>query len=167
MSEKANSFKLGLFIITGFLLVVVALAVLGAGDFFKQEFLAETCFDSSVQGLDIGSPVKYRGISIGRVKSIGCAARVYHEKSDYVLVVMALDPDMFPGAWNASMDVALKQAVAEGLYVQLAIQGLTGTAFLEMDYGQIPRQNRLEFPWKPKHLYVPSEPSTITKSETP
>lgn len=163
MSEKANSFKLGLFVIAAFLLGAVALAVLGAGEFLKTEFLAETCFDSSVQGLDAGSPVKYRGITIGKVKTITGAAKAYRIKSDYVLVIMALDPDTCLRQGQASTKEALEQAVKEGLYVQLALQGLTGSAYLEMDFAQTPKTNTLALPWTPQHLYIPSEPSTITK----
>ena len=44
---------------------------LGAGNVFKRTVTIETYFDESVQGLDVGSAVKYRGVQIGRVTRIG------------------------------------------------------------------------------------------------
>ncbi len=50
------------------MLLLVGLVIFGGGRFFQDEIILETYFDSSVQGLDIGSPFKYRGVTIGEVK---------------------------------------------------------------------------------------------------
>jgi len=50
MTQKANFFKLGLFVIIAFGLGAAFLIIFGAGQFFKKELLAETCFNESVQG---------------------------------------------------------------------------------------------------------------------
>ena len=52
------------------------LIAFGAGQFFKTETLAETYFNESVQGLNIGSEVKYKGVKIGAVKSITTPTKV-------------------------------------------------------------------------------------------
>jgi len=70
MSEKANYFKIGLFFLSGTILAVIALIILGEGTFFQKKVLLETYFKESVQGLDIGSPVKFRGVLIGNVEKI-------------------------------------------------------------------------------------------------
>lgn len=43
--------------------------ILGAGNLSKNLIL-ETYFDESIQGLDVGSIVKFRGVKIGTVKEI-------------------------------------------------------------------------------------------------
>ncbi len=163
MSDKANYFKLGLFIITAFSLAVLALALLGAGDFLKKEFLVETCFDESVQGLDVGSSVKYRGIEIGKVKAITSAASVYQVDSHYVLVILALSEDISLGLPGVSSEETLARAVKGGLTVRLAFQGLTGAAYLETDFTDPQSHDPLPLAWIPKYHYIPSEPNTITK----
>ena len=163
MSEQANHFKLGLFVIISFALLVTALALLGAGDFLKQDTLVETCFNESVQGLDVGSPVKYRGIEIGKVKNITGASGVYGVRSDYVLVIISLFEEISLGQPGGSVKEKIKRAVADGLTVQMAFKGLTGAAYLETNYMDETERAPLTIPWVPKHPYIPSKPNKITQ----
>ena len=161
MSQKANYFKLGLFIIIASVLGAIFLIVFGAGEFFKKEMLAETCFDESVQGLSVGSQVKYKGIQIGTVKSITSAAQTYETKSDYVLVVMSLDQGIYLGQTGDSAKTRVFNAINDGLTVRLAFKGLTGAAFLETDYSKNAARNSLEISWAPKNIYIPSHKSNM------
>ena len=69
MSQKARFFKIGIFTFAAIGILVFAIVIFGAGAMFKEVILLETYFNESVQGLDIGSPVKFRGVSVGQVKS--------------------------------------------------------------------------------------------------
>ena len=71
MSSRANHFKLGLFVITGLVAGLAALVFLGANRLVHEPTLIETYLDQSVQGLDVGSKVKYRGVTIGSVHANG------------------------------------------------------------------------------------------------
>ena len=62
MSQKANYFKLGLFVIGAIVAGVVVLIIIGTGRWFERKVTIETYFNESVQGLDIGSKMKYRGV---------------------------------------------------------------------------------------------------------
>lgn len=161
MSSQANFFKLGLFVIIAFILGVIFLTAFGAGRFLKKEILAETCFNESVQGLNIGSEVKYKGIKIGSVKSITSAAGVYETKSDYVLVVMSLESDISLGQTGKKARERVVRALEDGLSVQLAFKGLTGVAYLETDYRGEEADHALDITWKPKNLYIPSRKSSM------
>lgn len=163
MSEQANHFKLGLFVIISFALLVIALSLLGAGDFLKQETLVETCFNESVQGLDVGSPIKYRGIEIGKVKQITGATSVYGVRSDYVLVIISLFEDISLGQPGGSVEEKINQAVHDGLTVQMAFKGVTGGAYLETGYGAEAGSFPLKVPWVTKHPYIPSKPNKISQ----
>jgi ABC-type transporter Mla subunit MlaD len=161
MTQKANFFKLGLFTILAFGLGAAFLIVFGAGEFLKKDLLAETCFNESVQGLSIGSEVKYKGIKIGSIKSITSAARVYQTKSDYVLVVLSLENDTSLGQTGKSARIRVENAIRDGLTISLAFKGLTGAAYLETDYSAKDMDAPLDIPWTPKNIYIPSRKSNM------
>jgi phospholipid/cholesterol/gamma-HCH transport system substrate-binding protein len=160
MSRNANYYKIGLFVIGAVVLGLAALVVLGAGTLFRQEVYCESYFTESVQGLDIGSPVKFRGVQIGNVKEITLVAKKYDTDKRYVLVRSALFPEAFR---LKNRRVNLKEEVEQGLRVRLAIQGLTGTAYLEADYVDPERFPPLQIDWQPAYTVIPSAPSTITR----
>lgn len=161
MNQKANYFKLGLFVISAFIFLALFLIIFGAGEFLKKELLVETCFNESVQGLSIGSEVKYKGIKIGSVKAINSAAQAYETKSDYVLVTVSLDDNIFLGQTGKNARIRINKAIEDGLIIQLAFKGLTGAAYLETDYSPLKPKERLAINWTPKHIYIPSKQSNI------
>ena len=162
MTQKTHFFKLGLFVILAFGLTAAMLIAFGAGEFFKSEILAETCFDESVQGLEVGSEVKYKGVKIGTVKAITTPAKVYKKPSSYVLVVISLSQDCYVGQTGATPGDRFKKAVADGLSVTLSFKGITGAAYLETDYRQAGTRP-LKITWEPKHIYLPSRRSSIKR----
>ncbi|MCF6246157.1 MAG: MlaD family protein [Desulfobacula sp.] len=161
MTQKTNFFKLGLFVIISFGLGALFLIIFGAGQVFKKEILAETCFNESVQGLSIGSEVKYKGIKIGTVKTITSAARIYKTKSDYVLIIISLEKNISMGQTDGSAAYRMKTAVKDGLTVRLAFKGLTGVAYLETDYTEANAQDHLNISWTPENTYIPSRQSSM------
>jgi len=170
MSLKTNYFKLGLFIIGATVLLLLILVFFGLGALNKDKIMLESYFDESVQGLDIGSPLKFKGVKIGSVHRIRFVFNKYHDIKDvpfrYVLVEMALDPESAI-ALKSREDLkdAIWSEVENGLRVRIAPQGLTGTGYLEMDYVN-PRANKpLPISWTPEYYYVPSAPSTIARLE--
>jgi len=162
MTQKPHFFKLGLFVILAFGLTAAMLIAFGAGTFLKTEILAETCFDESVQGLDVGSEVKYKGVKIGTVKAITTPTKVYGQPSSYVLVIISLAEDCYVGQTGATPGDRFKRAIADGLSITLSFKGITGAAYLETDYRQA-RTEPLDITWEPKYIYVPSGRSSIKR----
>lgn len=162
MSQQANFFKLGLFIILSFCLLVAFLIAFGAGRFFKKEMLAETCFDESVQGLEIGSDVKYKGVKIGTVRTITTPSKFYHVPSNYVLVTFSLEEDCYVGQTGETAEIRLQKAIDQGLVVYLAFKGLTGAAYLETDYTDH-KEDPLIIEWEPVNTYLPSQKSSFKR----
>lgn len=160
MTQKTNYFKLGLFVILSFALTAAMLIAFGAGQFFKTATLAETYFNESVQGLNIGSEVKYKGVKIGAVKSITTPTKVYHIASNYVLVTFSLSEDCYVGQTGENPEERMKKAVEDGLAVFLSFNGLTGSAYLETDYKKN-GPDHFKISWPPENLYVPSRSSNI------
>jgi len=68
--ETRNTLKLGVFVITGFALLIVAIYLIGENqNMFKKTFTISANFNN-VSGLMQGNNVRYSGINIGNVKNI-------------------------------------------------------------------------------------------------
>jgi ABC-type transporter Mla subunit MlaD len=170
MSAHTNYFKLGLFVIGATTLLILALIFFGLGALRKDKVMLETYFNESVQGIDVGSPLKFKGVKIGSIERVRFVFNKYHNIKDvpfrYVLVEMALDPDApLTPAGDKSLRDALALEVENGLRIRIAPQGLTGTAYLEMDYVNPYSNKPLPIDWDPEYPYVPSSPSTIARLE--
>lgn len=171
MSAKASYFKIGVFVISAVTIAVIAVIILGAGALFQEKVMVETYVDGSVQGLDVGSPVKFRGVQIGNVEDISFVDTEYDLKPGsedsfqygrYVMVEMAIQPGELSGD-PEHVQSLLKREIERGLRVRLASQGVTGTAYLEVDYLDPKDNPPLKIGWEPRSYYVPSAPSTITR----
>ncbi len=169
MSLKANYFKLGLFVIGAVIAGAIVLVVIGSGRWFQPKVAIESYFDESVQGLDIGSKLKYRGVVIGQVTRIGFTYNKYQqdrpmaERARYVLVEAQIEPKQLgsrAGAGDITNPAAAQLEVERGLRMRLAPQGITGTSYLEIDFVD-PIPPTLPIDWAPDNIYIPSAPSTV------
>ncbi|HEX9878645.1 MAG TPA: MlaD family protein [Candidatus Binatia bacterium] len=163
MARKALYFKIGLFVTSAATIGVLAVIILGAGAVFRKKFIMETYIKESVQGLDVGSAVKFRGVQIGNVEEINIVGRVYQNASRLVLVRVSLFPDVFRSPAPAALHQNLEKNIEDGLRVRLASQGVTGTAYIEADFLDPKRNPPLQMDWTPEYPYVPSAASTITR----
>lgn len=161
--EKFSYFKIGLFVISATIIAVIGIVVLGVGTLLQKKTVVETYIDESVQGLDVGSAVKFRGVLIGKVEAITLTSVAYATKRSYVLVRAGLTSDIFQASLAAAGSPVFDTEIAKGLRVRLAAQGLTGTAYLEADYLDPARNPPLEIDWQPRFPYVPSAQSRITQ----
>ena len=163
MSLRANYFKLGLFVIGAVVSAVVLLIIIGSGRIFQQKITIETYFNESVQGLDTGSKVKYRGVVIGEVTKISFTYVKYQqdkpmsERLRYVLVEAQLEPKLLGGraASDITATAGMLAEVERGLRVRSAPQGITGTNYIEIDYVE-PPPALLPIDWTPDNVYIPS-----------
>ena len=168
MSNRANYFKIGVFVLAGFSLLAAALIFLGAGNVFRPRIYLETYVDGTVQGIDLGSPVKFRGVQIGRISKVDFCFNIYgpqpgEERLDYVYLEMEVDVQVFDGMFTEDITPVVEQAVRQGLRVKLQPQGVTGLNFAELNYVSDPALfPPLPIWWTPRHHYIPSAPGTLT-----
>ena len=171
MSAKANYFKIGLFVLSSTALALVGIVVLGAGALFERSVMFETYIDESVQGLDVGAPIKFRGVKIGTVKQIDFVGHRYQSHVEeeqlnryahYVVIIGAIRHVLPDGLTDEQRAAAREKAYAAGLRARLASQGITGVVYLEVDYLDPEQYPPMEIPWETKAIYVPSAPSTTT-----
>lgn len=161
MSRPANPFKIGLFVLL-VMAGIVAIAVgLGVTQFKEDVVTYHTYFNESVQGLDIGSPVKFRGVTIGAVSEIEIAPDRRHVDVSQDLELKHL----------RRMGMSDAKRGADDLRAQLASQGVTGVKFVSIDFFD-PRANPPPaLPFPVPEAYIPAAQSmfkdleeTITKA---
>jgi paraquat-inducible protein B len=167
MSQKPNYFKIGLFVIAGTLVLAIAIIIFGGGKYFEETYILETYFKQSVQGLNVGAPIKFQGVQVGNISEIGFVFEDYKTSYQYVLVrAKIIKRTRKNSTFSLFIDdndreLGMKKMIEKGLRLQLASQGITGVAFLNAVYLDPEKHPPLSIDWKPKYLYVPSARGTI------
>lgn len=157
--------RVGLLILGG-LGLLIALVFYLTGSRLAEGVPFETYFSESVQGLEVGAPVKFRGVTLGRVTNIGLVSAEYYGRNrlpnlqspDYRLVFVrcVIDPDRIGQPLPDA-----QAAVRSGLRARLASQGITGVSYIELDFVPPDQYLPTKVPWTPKAEYIPSMPSTL------
>jgi len=160
-TTATNHWKLGLFVLLAIGATLGALFWLGARRFRRESFPAISYFDESVQGLDIGSPVKFRGVTVGTVSDITIAPDHRHVQ---VTSDMYVDALVRLGLRTAAPKSG-EEFIAPNLRVQLASAGITGVRFIQTDFFDPERYPPPRLPFEPPWNYVPSAPSTLKNVE--
>lgn len=169
MSAKANYFKIGVVVLGGVAIALIALLLLGIGSSLRKPLLVETYLDQSVQGLEVGSSVKFRGVNIGTVHAIGFSRDRYEfgkeitQQRRYILIEVAISEDTYRAHGRDAYIEFLRAEIARGLRFRLNAQGITGLSFLELDYVDPHRNPTLPMNWTPENPYIPSAPGTLTR----
>jgi paraquat-inducible protein B len=137
MSAKVSKTAIGAFVLGAIALVVAGVLVLGGGRFFTKEFTYISYFDGSVKGLNVGSPVTFRGVKVGSVTNISITVdRARHQLK--IPVVFTVNPAKFKGtrAEFQHDPKFVKVVIAEyGLRSQLQIMSLvTGQLSVALDF---------------------------------
>ena len=78
MSAPTNRWKLGAFVVASVLVGLAAAGVLTAQTMRIVTVTYASYFDEAVTGLEVGSPVRYRGVKIGNVSAIDVAPDQRH-----------------------------------------------------------------------------------------
>jgi paraquat-inducible protein B len=158
-TTAANHWKLGLFVLASLATVVGVTFWVGSRLFQRESFEAISYFDESVQGLEVGSPVKWRGVTVGSVREITVAPDGRHVQVASDIFVDALERLGLqkPKRGGAFIDPNLR--------VQLASAGITGIRFLQTDFFDPVRHPPPKLPFEPPWNYVPTTPSTLKSVE--
>ncbi|RYZ02994.1 MAG: MCE family protein [Myxococcales bacterium] len=158
MAVGTNRWKLGLFVILGVAIAIGALLLLGAKALSQKTVEFVSFFDESVQGLELGSPVKFRGVTVGRVAQIDIAENLRH-----VQVTSQLSVEQV-----GKLRLAVKENGSKlhpDMRVQLAQTGITGVKFLLIDFFDSASNPVVPLPFKPPPNYIPTASSTMKNLE--
>ncbi len=166
--NEANFFRIGIFIIAALSLLAAGLVTFGVGQFFKTKVFVETYVDGTVQGIEVGSAVKFRGVTVGKVSDVSFVFMRYpsvekSELTNYVVLVMQIDREIFPEMFEMdNLQPLLSSNIERGMRVQIEPAGITGLNYLEINFLEPQRFQPLKIAWKPDNYYLPSAPGELT-----
>lgn len=163
MSERVRYARLGVFVLASALLAAGAVVFFGAGDLFRAKYPVEMYIDESVQGLDPGAAVKFRGVEVGRVEELGFVRSKYGVADARVRVVLVFMPKDAATLGRGEPVQVFQDYVRKGLRGRLASAGLTGGMYLELDMLDPDKHPPPEIPWVPEHPVLPAVASTGTR----
>ena len=144
MATEARKLRVGIFVLVALTIGLAAAIWLGASRYLADESQAVTYFSESVQGLDRGAAVKYRGVPAGRVDHIDIAP-----DGDLIEVVMSID--------NRYADMLVQDPT---LRAQLQLSGITGLRYVEIDrHAGEALDNAPALAFEPEYPLIPSTPS--------
>jgi paraquat-inducible protein B len=165
MNTRTLYLRVGMLVIAGVLLAVGFVLFLAGNRGGATAVVYETYSRESVQGLDVGAPVRYRGVPIGRVTEIKLASAEYRpvagiaftEAFRLVLVRFAVDQSQLGHV------LTLEEAIRLGLRARITAQGITGVNYVELDFVDPERFPVSTVPWTPQYPMLPSIPSTVAQ----
>jgi phospholipid/cholesterol/gamma-HCH transport system substrate-binding protein len=144
MARQKTNLIIGLFVILGVAMGVVAIIWVGATSYFQTGVTYISYFDESVQGLQLNSAVKFRGVDVGLVETIRVAPDNRH-----IGVVMKIN---------------MKDNLQKNCVAQLKSAGITGIMFVELDLikpGEPNFSPKIEFP--SEYPIIGSRPSELQR----
>src|SRR4051794_9636452 len=117
--------RVGALVLAGLALAVGFILFFTANRLGSRNALYETYIRESVQGLEVGAPVRFRGVAIGRVVEVGLVSAEYRaqrgdgERAPFQLVYVRFAVDERKTGETDSIEDAIKT----GLRVRIAAQG--------------------------------------------
>ena len=171
---EANKLKLGLFIVISITILLSSLIALGLIEELKEKNQIFTVFDESVQGLEEGAAIKYKGVTVGRVSKIS----IWNER--YVKVDMETDPDSVIGgkALNKQKSRSdqirdfndlIQKEVKNGLRCSLELSSIaTGLKFIELTHIDQARKTEVDVKIEgaESEIFVPAMKSVLSGAIT-
>lgn len=136
-TERKGAVLVGGFVIAALAVAVAAALFFGAGRLWEQRLVVVSYFDGSVGGLNIGAPVSFRGVPVGRVERIQLQV-VPEDVSAQIAVYMSLEPGVvrLPNGQETLLQVPDFDKLGEiGLRAQLVTLSLiTGQLGIQLDF---------------------------------
>ncbi len=142
MSKPISPIAIGGFLVGAIVLLTAALLIFGGGEVFKEKRQFVIFFDSSLNGLNVGAPVKIQGVQVGTVREV--ALQMDPQRVQLLKpVVIEFDPGRLIDPSGQPMEAAgteqerqenMQRLIDAGLRARLEMQSLlTGLLYVEFN----------------------------------
>jgi paraquat-inducible protein B len=165
MGKRPSPALIGGFVVGAVALVVLAIVTFGSGTFFRTTTSYVLFFQGTVSGLEIGAPVKFRGVTIGAVTKIVLRIPNY-DADNRIPVFIEVDQDRTVEL-GAVGDLANRsqELIDRGLRAQLSLQSIiTGVLYVALDiFPNSPVE--LMLPANSGYREIPTLPTTLEQAQ--
>ncbi len=165
MSQKANPTLIGAFVFGAIIIGIGAILFFGSANLFAKKQLFETYFNQSVNGLGVGSNVKYKGVTVGKVTKVQLKFQGTGE-APIVKVLYEINTDNLLNKYGLTIDLGDRKvhdrAVANGFRAKLDFESLiSGQLFIALDFYKDTTSPELHTEGNPDVFEIPPQPSDI------
>src|SRR5580692_1589579 len=165
MSQKANPTLIGAFVFGAIVIAIGAVLFFGSANLFAKKQIYETYFNQSVNGLAIGSNVKYKGVTVGKVTKVQLKFQGAGE-APIVKVLYEINTDNLLNKYGLTISLSDRKlhekAVENGFRAKLDFESLiSGQLFIALDFykdasppqmHEEPNQDIYEIPPQPSDI---------------
>jgi phospholipid/cholesterol/gamma-HCH transport system substrate-binding protein len=165
MSQKANPTLIGAFVFGAIVIAIGAVIFFGSANLFAKKQLYETYFNQSVNGLAIGSNVKYKGVTVGKVTKVQLKFQGQGEPP-IVRVIYEINTDNLLNKFGLSISLSdyklHERAVANGFRAKMDFESLiSGQLYIALDFYKDASPPELHQETDPSIFEIPPQPSDI------
>jgi paraquat-inducible protein B len=159
MAVEKSYARLGLFLVIG-VAVILATALLFIQRMRSREVMELVTYtQENVAGLDISSPVRYRGVAVGRVSDLQVEPGGRTIEIDFELFTDRLTS---VGADVPNLQALASSGVLERMRAQVVGNPVTGEAYLFLDLPENPPPP-MTLGFTPTRPYIPSMPTPLSE----
>jgi phospholipid/cholesterol/gamma-HCH transport system substrate-binding protein len=170
--KRARPELIGAFVLGAVALMIALVVILGSGLLFRNTCRFVLLFDSNVNGLRVGAPVKFRGVEIGRVTDIKLSVNqlegvALSRRFEHVYVPVFIEIDHEKVTTNRSKPIGLDNPEELGLLIRAGLRGqlamesiLTGMLYVNLEMLPSTRA-RLLLPKSSPYHEIPTLPTQL------
>ncbi|MFU8848795.1 MAG: MlaD family protein [Opitutales bacterium] len=141
--NKPSPKIIGAFVTAALLLMIGMVMFLGSASLLSKSTRFILFFDQSVNGLNVGSKVKFRGVPVGSVERIMIRVDGQDPASTAIPVIIKIDRTRLAndlGVMNEVFDpISMKNSIDRGLVAELSLESfITGQLFVELSFASDP-----------------------------
>lgn len=162
--KKVNPTALGLFIVIALVFGVGGVILFSSGTLFHPTVKEILYFNGSLEGLSPGAPVKFRGVTIGKVDQV--LIRHNQARDDFAMpVIVAIDTHLAQSMSDMNLQIGnqarMDLLIGRGLRGRLDAESLvTGVLYVGLDFvrdAPPPVYHQM----KPEYREIPTVPSAV------
>jgi paraquat-inducible protein B len=133
MATRTEYTVIGSFVLGAVALLVTALLVFGSGMLWQDRASFIIHFQSAMKGLNVGAVVRYRGVTIGQVRSVEVHVTPHNWRSYNSVIIEINARSLHLGETSASLEKTMPQLIADGLRAQTRLDSIiTASSYIEI-----------------------------------